>query len=177
VTVLSVGECRLRWESASPEETERVGALLGARLAPGDVIALSGELGSGKTVFVRGIASGLGCSAADVHSPTFTLVNEYPMRGMPGRPGPALAHIDLYRIGSAADVPGIGWDEYMRPRYVVAVEWAERADRWLPRDRIGVSLAVEDGGRRGLVLDATGPRSSRILREWAAAVGAGVELA
>lgn len=175
MTELSLDGCRLRWESSSPQDTERAGALLGACLAPGDVVALSGELGSGKTVLVRGIAAGLGGGAAEVHSPSFTLVNEYPIRG--SRPGLALAHIDLYRIGSAADVPGIGWDEYMRPRYVVAVEWAERADRWLPKDRICVSLEIGDDGRRTLLVHATGPRASHILRAWAGAIGQGVALA
>src|SRR5512137_956425 len=100
MTVLALGECELSWESASPEESLRAGEALGGFLRPGDLVALFGELGSGKTLFVRGIAMGLGCRPEEVHSPSFTLVNEYACAradiGTTSRW--CLAHIDLYRI-------------------------------------------------------------------------------
>jgi len=100
MTVVDLQECMLSWESGSPEETERMGEILGRLLRSGDVIALFGELGSGKTVLVRGIAVGFGCKRGDVHSPSFTLVNEYVChRGAQDGPGPGggrrMAHVDL----------------------------------------------------------------------------------
>ncbi|MBI4840919.1 MAG: tRNA (adenosine(37)-N6)-threonylcarbamoyltransferase complex ATPase subunit type 1 TsaE, partial [candidate division NC10 bacterium] len=164
MTVLDLRECVLSWESASPEETERMGEVLGSLLQPGDVVALFGELGSGKTVLVRGIAAGLGCARGDVHSPSFTLVNEYVGRrggrdgtgdggDLPARAAQAgrrMAHVDLYRIRSEDDLPGIGWDEYLHSRHVVAVEWAERALRWLPPDHLRITLETLEGDRRRL---------------------------
>jgi tRNA threonylcarbamoyladenosine biosynthesis protein TsaE len=167
MTVLSLTDCEWAWESPSPEETLRAGEVLGRLLRPGDVVALFGELGSGKTLFVRGVAAGLGCASRDVHSPSFTLVNEYRGGTPASGTGPrCLAHIDLYRIRSEDEVPGIGWDEYLSARYVVAVEWAERALSWLPKDHIRVRLEARGLGRRRLCAQATGPRSGGVLREW-----------
>ncbi len=168
MTILSLNECALSWDSASPEETLRAGESLGKLLQPGDVVALFGELGSGKTVLVRGMAAGLGCAASDVHSPSFTLVNEYEPSGggfaVVGRS--RMAHVDLYRIQSEEEVPGIGWDHYCHARYVMAVEWAERALRWLPRDHLRVRLEILEGERRRLCVQPTGPRSGQLLRAW-----------
>jgi len=173
MTVLALGECELSWESASPEESLRAGEVLGRVLRPGDLVALFGELGSGKTLFVRGIAMGLGCQPEDVHSPSFTLVNEYDGVGKEAAASPPwrLAHIDLYRIRSEADLPGIGWDEYLSVRYIVAVEWAERAVRSLPRDHLRVRLETRGSDRRRVSAQATGSRSAHILREWLAILG------
>ena len=171
MTVLDLRECVLSWNSESAEETERMGQILGGLLRPGDVVALFGELGSGKTVLVRGIAAGLGCVRMEVHSPSFTLVNEYVCR--PQHPGIGcghrawrLAHVDLYRIRSEEELPGIGWDEYVHSRHIVAVEWADRALRWLPRDHLWVSLETLGGDRRRLGVQVTGPRSSELARGW-----------
>lgn len=171
MTVLDLRECGLSWESASPEETERMGEALGGLLRPGDVVALFGELGSGKTVLVRGIAAGLGCAARDVHSPSFTLVNEYVCRRA-GRGETRddrdrrMAHVDLYRIRSEDELPGIGWDEYLHSGHVVAVEWAERAERWLPADHLRVRLETLEPNRRRLRVETTGPRSVQLALRW-----------
>ena len=170
MTVLSLSECELAWESPSPTASLSMGEALGRLLQPGDLVALFGELGSGKTLLVRGVAAGLGCVAEEVHSPSFTLVNEYPCRGgaasSRARTGCALAHIDLYRIRSEDEVPGIGWDEYMSARYVVLVEWAERAAGCLPRDHLRVRLEARGPERRRVCAQATGPRAGRVLRGW-----------
>jgi tRNA threonylcarbamoyladenosine biosynthesis protein TsaE len=103
--------------TSSPAETERAGVLLGERLRAGDVVLLTGELGAGKTTFVRGVAQGAG-SMADVASPTFQLVRVYPGRVQ-------LAHVDLYRIEDTAELSELGLDE-LAGQGAVVVEWGER---------------------------------------------------
>jgi len=181
MTVLDLLECGLAWDSSSAGETEWMGETLGALLQPGDVVALFGELGCGKTVLVRGIAAGCGCAKSEVHSPSFTLVNEYVCRrsGQPAATSSGewrLAHVDLYRIRSDDELPGIGWDEYLDSRHVVAVEWGERALRWLPRDHVQVSLETLGRDRRRLHVQATGPRSVQIAMRWVEAGGFTAEL-
>lgn len=145
-----------------------MGRILGGLLRPGDVVALFGELGSGKTVLVRGIAAGLGCLPGQVHSPSFTLVNEYVCRPLDTW---RMAHVDLYRIRSEEELPGIGWDEYLNSRHVVVVEWADRALRWLPRDHLRVNLETVGRDRRRLGVQGTGPRASELARSWLEAAG------
>ena len=108
----------------SEAETENAAAGWAAHLRPGDVVALFGALGSGKTAFVRGLARGLGY-AGRVASPTFALVHEY------NGPLP-LYHFDLYRIGGPADLEELGWHHYLERGGVCAVEWSERAEEDLP---------------------------------------------
>jgi tRNA threonylcarbamoyladenosine biosynthesis protein TsaE len=105
--------------SGSPADTERAGMLLGERLRPGDVVLLIGELGAGKTTFVRGVARGTG-SESDVASPTFQLVRIYPGRVQ-------LAHVDLYRVENSGELRDLGLDELAEGGAVV-VEWGDRLD-------------------------------------------------
>ena len=102
----------------SEEETSAAGERLAGRISAGDVVLLYGDLGAGKTAFVRGLARGLGASPDDVSSPTFTLVQEYHGRV-------TLHHVDLYRV-TEIEVSDLGLDELTAERSVVAVEWAER---------------------------------------------------
>ena len=104
--------------SRSEQETSDAGERFARRLDAGDVVLLYGDLGAGKTAFVRGLARGLGAAAEDVSSPTFTLVQEYHGRV-------TLHHVDLYRL-QPVEVPDLGLDELSAEGAVVAVEWAER---------------------------------------------------
>lgn len=107
--------------SASEQETEAIGAELAQRLVPGTVVAFTGDLGAGKTAFVRGMARGLGVPAR-VTSPTFTIVNEYEGGRLP------LFHFDLYRIGSEDELFDIGWEDFLRRGGICAVEWSENVE-------------------------------------------------
>ena len=102
--------------SRSPEETEAAGRAFGRRLKPGDVVALEGTLGSGKTKFAAGVCAGLAAEGTIV-SPTFTLINEYPA------PFGIVAHVDMYRIGTKREVAELGLEEYFSDRCVCLIEW------------------------------------------------------
>ena len=122
--------------SAAEADTEVAGEQLASTLAAGDVVLLEGQLGAGKTAFVRGLARGLGASDADVSSPTFTLIQEYRGGRLP------LHHVDLYRL-EPAEVADLGLDELISGDAVVAIEWAER---WTDRPAVAVEVAIEDRG-------------------------------
>ncbi len=128
--------------SNSPQETEALGEKLAARLSPGDIIAFSGDLGSGKTAFTRGLAKGLGIEER-VTSPTFTIVNEYEGGRLP------LFHFDMYRLGSSDELFDIGWEDYLARGGVCAVEWSEIVDDALEGDviRVDIRRGAEDSQR------------------------------
>lgn len=111
--------------SHSEEETTALAAKLAPALRPGDVLVLQGELGAGKTEFVRGLAAALGLDTDQVNSPTYTIVNEYPGE----RP---LFHFDLYRLGDPSELYEVGWDDYLGREGLIAIEWGERAGEMLP---------------------------------------------
>lgn len=144
----------------SREETERLGERIGAAARPGDVVALSGELGTGKTTLVRGIARGLGIDERRVTSPTFVIVQEHEGGRIP------LVHVDLYRL-TPAEVSSTGWEEALAGG-VVAIEWPDRLGPALPADRLDVSIAHAGGDERDVRIDATGERSA-LLRAAATA--------
>ena len=130
--------------SLSEEETVELGRGVGRTLKGGELVVLEGDLGHGKTVFARGVATGLGVPAEEVSSPSFTLVHEY--RG--GRA--PLFHVDLYRLERPEDeVGGLGIEEILAAGGVVLVEWGERLPPYLRRDAIVVRLHdVGEGSRR-----------------------------
>lgn len=135
--------------SSSVQETEALGRALAQHLTPGTVVAFTGDLGAGKTAFVRGMAQGLGI-AQRVTSPTFTIVNEYEGGRLP------LFHFDMYRLGSADDLFDIGWEDFLRRGGVCAVEWSETVQEALDADTIYVDIrrGAEDNLR---VLTIRGP--------------------
>ena len=128
-------------ETASPEETLALGRRLAARLRPGDVVALYGDLGAGKTHLVKGLAAGLGLDPDEVQSPTFVLVHEYPT-------APPLYHFDAYRVDRADAFARIGFEEYAAGDGVCVVEWPERIEGLLPAGTLRLRLATPGGDRR-----------------------------
>ena len=138
-------------ESANEQDTRRAGAELAKQLAPGDAVLLEGDLGAGKTVFVKGLAEGLGLDPDDVTSPSFALVHEY---GPAGRP-PALVHADLYRLPpGGGPVEDLGLDA--RGDAILAVEWPRppltALDAWR------VTIAIGEGGARRIDVAPPGRR-------------------
>lgn len=136
--------------SHSPADTESLGELWGRDAQRGLVIALSGDLGAGKTQFVRGLARGLGV-VTRVHSPTFTLVNEYSGGRL------KLFHLDLYRLETPEQIHSAGVEDFLRPDGVAVIEWAERLDggRWM----------MGDGQLRKVKIEVLGETERRIVYE------------
>jgi tRNA threonylcarbamoyladenosine biosynthesis protein TsaE len=126
-------------------ETSAAGERLAARLRAGDVVLLHGDLGAGKTAFVRGIARGLGASPDDVTSPTFTLMQEY-------RGRMTLVHVDLYRL-APEEVFALGIEESTDEPAVVAIEWAERGSGW-PADSWVIRFDDQGGDQRRITITA-----------------------
>ena len=162
-----------RWEiqTTSPRETQLLAEQLGRLLRPGDVVALVGDLGSGKTLFSQGLARGLEVPETFyITSPTFTIVNEYPGR-IP------FYHLDLYRLSTAAEFSELGLEEILYGQSAVAIEWAERLREYLPAERLEVHLKLEGETGRSLTFYAYGPNSMTRLAALAAAdEGAGEKL-
>ena len=136
----------------SEAETEQAGADFARALPDGKVVAMYGELGSGKTAFVRGMARGMGLTCR-VSSPTFTIVNEYE--------GPReLIHFDMYRLGSADELFDIGWEDYLSRGGVCAVEWSEQVADALPEGTVYVTLTrhPEHDGWRSITVEGGAAR-------------------
>jgi len=142
--------------SSSVEETERLGEALAAALVTGDVLVLSGPLGSGKTRFVAGLARGLGAKSR-VRSPSFTLLNEY-------RGALTLHHLDLYRL-EGPDVEGLGLEELV-DEGALAVEWGEKLPAWLREDALTLGFEVLSESERALTASAAGPRGAALFAVW-----------
>ncbi|MCL5290126.1 MAG: tRNA (adenosine(37)-N6)-threonylcarbamoyltransferase complex ATPase subunit type 1 TsaE [Firmicutes bacterium] len=155
------------FKTSSPEETVRVGKVLGALLEPGDLLCLSGDLGAGKTTFARGVALGLGIKGR-VTSPTFILINEYPGK-IP------MYHMDVYRLDGPAGMDDLGYEEYFYGNGVTLVEWAEKVEKILPGERMDIYLAPssEDSDAREITLKPRGGRYCRLVKEMTASVCSG----
>ena len=153
----------IRLLSRSPSETTEAGRVLGESLSAGDVVALSGELGSGKSVIARGILRSLGV-AGDIPSPSFVIVAAYEGR-MP------VNHIDLYRVNSADEAAGLGLEELLYSEAVSVIEWADKAEDLLPLARIDVMMesAIEPDDRL-ITVGAVDPRTRRRLMAFARAL-------
>ncbi|HWK09093.1 MAG TPA: tRNA (adenosine(37)-N6)-threonylcarbamoyltransferase complex ATPase subunit type 1 TsaE [Vicinamibacterales bacterium] len=134
----------------SEEETVAAGERLGSRLKPGDVVLLYGDLGAGKTAFVRGMARGVGADPAEVSSPTFTIVQQY------SGAGSILYHVDLYRL-DPAEVDDLGLDDLVSGDGIVAIEWAERW-RGRPDDVVEVDLAEVGDNERSIEIRSSSGR-------------------
>jgi tRNA threonylcarbamoyladenosine biosynthesis protein TsaE len=144
-------------QTSSPEQTQSLAERLGRLLQPGDVVALVGELGSGKTLFSQGLARGLEVPETFyITSPTFPIINEYPGR-IP------FYHLDLYRVDSAAEFTELGIEEILYGQGTVAIEWAERLGENLPEERLEVHLAFNDETGRSLTFHAFGVNAKKLL--------------
>lgn len=152
--------------SHSTLHTERLGERIATLAEPGDVIALWGELGAGKTVLARGLAIGLGVEAADVTSPTFVILHEHFSGRLP------LFHLDLYRLSGRTDLGSTGWEECLEAGGITVIEWPDRAGADLPEDRLDVRLEHIAETKRRVLIEATGPRSRARLERLADAFSA-----
>jgi tRNA threonylcarbamoyladenosine biosynthesis protein TsaE len=147
---------RIQLLSGSPAETRALAARLGAGLRPGDVVALRGELGAGKTEFVRGLAAGLGVPEDAVASPSFALAYEYQGRL-------TLVHLDLYRLAKITPefLPDV--EDYLTGPQVMAVEWAERLGDLLPPEHLDVVLVITGEEERQITLTGHGSRWTELF--------------
>lgn len=137
-------------------ETRAFAARAAATFGPRASYALEGDLGAGKTCFVQGLCDALGIRAAVV-SPTFAIAGEY----SDPETGRRLVHLDLYRLDGPADLDSIGWDDYLDSGDPMAVEWPDRADRFLPSSFVKVSFSIGPGPDDRTIA-ATGPAALRI---------------
>ena len=150
-------EKTLTFHSGSRQETVELGRKLGWLLKEGDVIALSGELGSGKTCMSKGLALGLGVPENEVvTSPSFTFMNEYEGRE-------TLYHMDVYRLEHLSEFLGTGLDEYLGQGGVAVLEWADRWPEILPEHTLSVTFVILGDDARALSFCARHPRALEIL--------------
>jgi len=136
-------------ETTTPEQTRQLGCTLGKALKGGEILAITGDLGSGKTCLVQGIAQGLRIMPSNITSPTFTLIHEHEGR-IP------LFHIDLYRLEKPGEIEAIGLEEYFSRDGVVAIEWAEHAAPLLPQQRVDITLSHQGGDKRCITITERG---------------------
>lgn len=147
--------------SHSVEQTERLGFRMGKLLQAGDVICLSGDMGSGKTAFTRGIGIGWGAENP-VTSPTFNLVHEHRRNGDRVR----LYHLDCYRLENARETETIGLDDIFDYNDIVIFEWPERIKEVLPKDRLWVNIITLDQTRRNFVFEGHGKRFAELVAQF-----------
>lgn len=140
------------------EETINLGRIIGEELNRGNIIALIGELGSGKTCITRGIARGMGISEEfHITSPTFTLINEYPGR-IP------LYHLDVYRLSGSGDLEDLGYEEYFYGKGAIVIEWADKIKDIIPPDSIFVYLKYLGEMKREIEISYEGDNTSEIIK-------------
>ena len=145
--------------TGSAMETGSLGQRVGSLLGPGDFVALTGDLGTGKTEFAKGVAVGMGVDAAiPITSPTFTLLNIYQGR-IP------LYHFDLYRLAGEGDIMELGFEEYFYGSGASLVEWAERLQGEMPGERLTITFSHGENGSRHLLFEPHGKRYEELMRE------------
>lgn len=135
--------------SRSPARTRKIAREIGRKLSPGEILLLSGALGSGKTVFVQGLAQGLGISQKNVRSPTFAIIQEY--SAPKTQHGSGLCHVDLYRL-TLPEIRNLGLEEYWQGKnWIVAVEWADRANNFFPDSALTIKFNFLSENKRELI--------------------------
>ena len=149
----------------TPDETQKLGKTIGKWIEHPLVIGLTGDLGSGKTAFVQGLAEGLEVPGDYyITSPTFTLINEYPGRF-------PLFHIDLYRLDGISDLEDIGLDELLYGQAVIAIEWAEKISDGLPAEHLTMTFEITDDDYRRISLIAYGHNLVNLIKTLVATLG------
>ncbi|MGI6424787.1 MAG: tRNA (adenosine(37)-N6)-threonylcarbamoyltransferase complex ATPase subunit type 1 TsaE [Tepidanaerobacteraceae bacterium] len=138
------------------KQTEDIGQSLGKLLSEGDFLALTGDLGAGKTAFTRGIAKGLGIDDV-ITSPTFTMINEYSN-------SVALAHMDAYRLNNLEELQNIGFDDYLKG-YIVVMEWADKVREMLPANILWIDFKVLGDGLRQIKITSNSPYYDKLIQE------------
>lgn len=153
--------------STSEAETSRLGRHFAAALTGGMMVALNGNLGAGKTNFVRAVCDGLGVDDSLVNSPTFVLMQSYTGGRLP------VVHFDTYRLGDTDEFLAIGGEDYLLdPKIVCFIEWAERIAEVLPPDFITISIQHTGETSRNLTFDSSGPQSEAVIVHLKAAIAA-----
>ena len=151
--------------SVSAEQTWEIARFIGGKLRKGDVLALSGELGSGKTCFTGGLARGLGVNEKyQITSPTFTLINEYPARFK-------LYHFDVYRLNGYSEFEDLGNEEYFCSDGIVVIEWAEKIVQILPANTFFISFEYLDENRRKIIIKGLKSRLNELAIDTKMEVG------
>jgi tRNA threonylcarbamoyladenosine biosynthesis protein TsaE len=158
--------------SHSSSQTQRLGMRLGELLRGGELVLLNGQLGTGKTTFIQGLAQGLGI-IENINSPTFTLLKEYTDQPRPGvstdalsHRAPALYHFDLYRLDNPDEIVDLGFEDYFFSDGVSVIEWAEKAGSFWPEEHLNIRLKIMSETKRGLLFIATGERYCELLRQF-----------
>jgi len=161
------------FHSRTPEETRDIAGILARQVgANGAVINLNGELGAGKTVFAKGLAVGLGLDGDAVSSPTFTLVNEYPLVS-----GERFVHADFYRLESEAALEGVGFLDFLEAGTVLVAEWGDRFPDAFPKDHLRIEIRRprarngegserDEAGFRIIEVQAVGVRAAELVQNW-----------
>ncbi len=144
--------------SASVNQTLKIGRRLARNLCGGEIILLSGSLGTGKTVLAKGIAQGLGISKNNVISPTFVLLRVHQGKHI-------LQHFDLYRLGTIEDIFALGYEEYFYSEAVTVIEWPERLKFLLPKEFLKIKLLIKPKNKRLLKFSAQGRRYKELLEK------------
>ena len=145
--------------SASAQQTKEIARSIGEKLRKGDILALSGELGSGKTCFTGGLARGLGVDEKyQITSPTFTLINEYPARYR-------LYHFDVYRIKDYTEFEDLGYEEYFNGEGIVVIEWAEKIAEKLPEDAFLINFEYIDENKRRIIIKGPACRLKKLIKD------------
>jgi tRNA threonylcarbamoyladenosine biosynthesis protein TsaE len=153
---------RLSLTTCSSDETVELGRRLGELLSPGMFVALSGELGGGKTCFTRGVVSGAAPESAHlVASPTFAIMNEYPG-------DPPIHHFDFYRFSSSSEIAELGFEDYFQSQGICLAEWAERLNDLLPLEHLAITFRHDGDDRRIITFEAEGAAPEALLERLAA---------
>ena len=147
------------FQTKSTSETIRLGKRIGGLLRPGDVVALAGELGAGKTQFIKGLAEGAGVGKPTyISSPSFTLINEYPGR-VP------FYHVDLFRLERENEAEELGLEDYYQGEGITAIEWADKIPSLLPKVLLLIHIAYTGKNTRSLEITGKGRRFEELLSE------------